>query len=100
MASGETASAQERKPYSMGSDEKQQQPDPTLVAETQQAQVTDAQEVRNSLGQEQQNLWNMFGNGTQLSYISLPGSSGAPTSTPSPGSTSNVTGAPAAAAAK
>lgn len=98
MASGETAPAQERKSFSMGNDEKQQQPDPTLVAQTQQQQALDTQQVQLSLGAEQQNLWSMFGSGSQLSYITLPGSSGAPTAAPAPGQTSNVTGAPAAGA--
>jgi hypothetical protein len=48
-------------------------PDPTLVAEQKQAQAADTQQVQQSLGQDTQNLWNMFGNGTQLSYIAIPG---------------------------
>lgn len=72
--------------------EQQPQPDPTLVAETQQASVLDTQQVQNSLGQDQQNLWNMFGNGSQMSYIHLPNGQTAPA--PPPGQTSLTTGAP------
>ena len=48
-------------------------PDPTLVAQQQMAQASDTQQIQRSLGQDTQNLWNMFGNGTQMSYVQLPG---------------------------
>jgi hypothetical protein len=54
-------------------------PDPTLVAEQQQAQAVDTQQVQQSLGQQTQNLWNMFGNGSQLSYLQLPGATASAT---------------------
>lgn len=78
-----------------GEKEQPAQPDPTLVQETAQAQVVDTQQIQQSLGVDQQNLWNMFGNGSQLSYVQLPGASGGQTAI-APGATSNVTGAPAA----
>jgi len=54
-------------------DVQQPAPDPTLVAEQQQAQAADTQQIQQSLGQQTQNLWNMFGNGTQLGYVQMPG---------------------------
>lgn len=74
----------------MGGEEKQAQPDPTLVAQTAAAQKVDTKQVQEALGVDQQNLWNMFGTGTQLSYVQIPGSPAA-----APGATSNTTGAPA-----
>jgi len=50
----------------------QAQPDPTLVEQQQQAQQLATQQIQQSLGQQTENLWSMFGNGTQLSYIQLP----------------------------
>lgn len=48
------------------------QPDQTLVAQQQQAQQIDSKQIQQSLGQDTQNLWNMFGNGSQLSYVNMP----------------------------
>jgi hypothetical protein len=56
----------------------QPQPNPALVEQQQQATQIDSKQIQQSLGQDTQNLWNMFGNGTQLSYVNMPSASGAP----------------------
>ena len=56
------------------------QPDPALAQQQAIAQTNDTQQVQSSLGQDTQNLWNMFGNGTQMSYVSV--SRGAPAASP------------------
>jgi hypothetical protein len=48
-------------------------PDPTLVAQQKAAEAADTKQVQQSLGQDTTNLWNMFGNGSQLGYVSIPG---------------------------
>jgi hypothetical protein len=57
-------------------DVQQPAPDPTLVEEQEQAQTADTQQIQQSLGQQTQNLWNMFGNGSQMGYVQLPAASG------------------------
>jgi hypothetical protein len=44
-----------------------------LVAQQKSAQAADARQIQQSLGQDTQSLWNMFGSGTQLAYVSIPG---------------------------
>lgn len=66
------------------------QPDPGLVAQQQQAQAANTTQIQSSLGQDTQNLWNMFGNGTQMSYISV--SQGDPAGSKANGVAASTTG--------
>ena len=48
-------------------------PNPQIAEQQAQATANDTTQIQQSLGQDTQNLWNMFGNGSQLSYVQVPG---------------------------
>lgn len=60
------------------------QPDPALVQQQQQAQRIATQQIQTSLGQQTENLWSLFGQGSQLSYINLPPVAAAAAPAPAP----------------